>query len=148
MKHSILISGILMLLMVQSACDVFGGEYLSQQAAVDAAWNALAPATSSGSRQAWRVTRSERITGKKVDDIYRNPEKYCAYGLPDSKEIEDDKEYWLVVFEPKPATPVPAPEKSSTAPPNMPEPMLREAGILLDAHSGELVSYKLMCVIY
>jgi hypothetical protein len=62
-------------------------------------------------------------------------------------EIQAGDDYWVVEMSPLPATPLPVPTLSPTAPPFVPEPFLRRALFLLDV-DGRVVARKLYCVVY
>jgi hypothetical protein len=116
----------------------------------DIAWDALAPNTSSGDRANWQVVDVRQVKGRDVaDEFAGKPSSGCWKGptpMPNGK-IQADSDYWCVEMSPKPATPLPGPTISPTAPPSIPEPFLRQALFLLDAE-GNVVARKLYCVIY
>jgi hypothetical protein len=126
---------------------------LTEQQAIDIAWEALEPNTSSHDRAAWEVTGADRVTGREVRDLFDDepvPGR-CAPGpTPVSNQrIARDGRYWYVRLEPRPATPAPQPTEyySPTAPANVPEPFVYEAHFLIDAGTGQVVARRLHCVI-
>jgi hypothetical protein len=68
---------------------------------------------------------------------------------PANDEIQPTRAYWYVQMVPRPATPPPKETPiSPTAPPNVPEPFIRQALFLIDSSDGQIVARKLFCVIY
>jgi hypothetical protein len=125
-------------------------ESFGQEQAVDAAWEALDPNTSSHDRANWEVAEARQVTGSDVmGDFDDRPAPGCmGPPPPDNQEIDPDGDYWYVHFERRPATPIPGPELSPTAPPNVPEPFMYQALFLIDPADGGIIARKLYCVIY
>jgi hypothetical protein len=141
---------IVLLLAGLAAC---GGSFsLSEAEAVDAAWQALEPNTSSHDRANWEVGDVRQVRGEDVAiDFEGGPAPGCWQGPtpPANESIRDAQNYWYVQMQPRPATPVPQQgEISPTAPPNVPEAFMYRALFLFDAGDGHLVARKLYCVIY
>ena len=127
-----------------------GQRSLTDQQAVDAAWQALEPHTSSHNRANWEAVTVEQTTGQDVsDDFEGEPAPGCPPPeLPANAPIGAATTYWYVLLKPLAATPLAqAGEPSPTAPPLIPEPFVREARFLLDA-GGAVAARKLSCVIY
>jgi hypothetical protein len=78
------------------------------------------------------------------------PDPGCVPGpaLPSNQQISLDATYWYVQMRPRPATPLPGPRLSPTAPPNIPEATVRQADFLVDPATGEIVARLFNCVIY
>jgi hypothetical protein len=127
-----------------------GAPKLTEQQAVDTAWQALAPNTSSGERVNWQVVAVEQVKGQDVAEKFAGePSLGCWRGptpVPNG-EIRSAADYWYVELMPQPATPLPAATISPTAPPLIPEPFLRQALFLVDS-DGQVIARKLYCVIY
>jgi hypothetical protein len=123
---------------------------ITQQEARDAAWQALAPNTSSGDRANWQVIQVRQVKGREVmEEFAREPSLGCWKGptpMPNA-EIRPGNDYWYVEMSPVPTTPLAGPTLSPTAPPFVPEPFLRQALFLLDA-GGQVVARKLYCIVY
>jgi hypothetical protein len=138
----------LLTIVILAACG--GSASLTEQQAVDAAWDVLAPNTSSGDRANWQVVDVRQVKGRDVaDEFAGEPSLGCWKGptpMPNGA-IQPNGDYWYVEMSPKPATPLPRPTISPTAPPSIPEPFLRQALFLLDT-GGKVVARKLYCVIY
>ena len=129
-----------------SAC-VTSDEYLTEQEALDAAWNALEPNTASHDQSNWHAT-AELVDGQGVAGRFESePAPGCLGPTPSPNKQFSSGKYWYVILEPVPVTPRPG-TPSPTAPPLIPEPFTRQAQFLLDATEGTVVARKLSCVIY
>jgi hypothetical protein len=135
------------LVLVLGAC---AGGTLTKQQTQDAAWQALAPNTSSGDRANWQVIQARQVKGQDVaQEFAGEPSLGCWMGptpVPNG-QIQPGADYWYVEMQPQPVTPLPGPTVSPTAPPFVPEPFLYQAFFLLDV-DGRIVARKLYCVIY
>lgn len=127
---------------------------INEQQAIDIAWQALDPNTSSHSLTAWEIVVVKTITGREVQDLFKGEPVPggCAPGPtpPDNASIVPDSSYWYVEMQRRSATPQPPPIElySPTAPPNIPEPIVYQANFLIDAITGQVTARKLFCVIY
>lgn len=127
-----------------------GGGLLTGQQAVNVAWEALAPNTSSGDRANWQVVEVRQVKGRDVARQFAGePAPGCWQGSTPRPNgaIIAGADYWYVEWVPKPATPLPTATISPTAPPFIPEPFLRQALFLIDLE-GKVVARKLSCPIY
>jgi hypothetical protein len=123
---------------------------LSEQQAVDKAWQALEPNTSSHDRTHWELGEVRQVLGQEVTAQFGgDPAPGCLGPKPPANgEIQSSRSYWYVQLKPRPATPLPEAEISPTAPPAIPEPFTRQALFLVDPTDGSIVARKLFCVIY
>lgn len=129
------------------------GHALTQQQALEAAWIALEPNTSSHERANWEVVSVERVQGRDVaGDFEGGPAPGCFTGPTPAPNppIDPAATYWHVAMQPVAATSLPVATEfySPTAPPRIPEPFVREAQFLIDSTDGSLVAIRLGCVIY
>jgi len=126
-------------------------KYLTKQQALDAAWKALEPNTTSHDQANWQATTVELVDSQEVAGQFEGEAAPGCLGPtpPPNRQISTSGRYWYVVLQPTSATPVPHPgTPSPTAPPVIPEPFTRQAQFLLDATEGTVVARKLSCVIY
>lgn len=125
---------------------------LTEQAAVDAAWAAIEPNTSSHNRANWEAVEVRQVAGRDAaDEFASGPSSGCWMGPtpPANWDIAPAATYWLVRMKPLPATPAPRGRTPSpTEPPAIPEPFLREAVVLLRVDDGGVVARSLRCVVY
>jgi hypothetical protein len=135
-----------------AACGPAGGSGLTEQQALDAAWTALDPNTSSHDRAVWEVISVEQVNGRDVADEFEGrPAPGCPGPEPPANgQIDSGATYWHVVMQPLPATSLPVPTEfySPTAPPYVPEAFTKQAQFLIDASTGDIVARRLGCVIY
>jgi hypothetical protein len=134
-------------LLLLAACA--NGGSLDEKQAADLAWEALAPNTSSKDRDQWQTIEVRRVQGREVASEFEGRAAPGCLGpkVPDNDTIRAGSTYWYVQFKPLPATPLPRPTISPTAPPFIPEPFVRGAHFLLDSE-GRIVARSLRCVIY
>jgi len=126
-------------------------EPLGEQQALDAAWAALEPNTSSHSIANWQVIEVRQVAGREVAEQFADTTFYGCPGPkpPANEAIEPTSDYWYVDMEPRPATSVPRNRTvSPTEPPAIPEPFTRQALFLIDVADGRVVARKLFCVVY
>jgi hypothetical protein len=127
-------------------------ESVSEQQAVDRAWQALEPNTSSEDRTKWRVVAAHEVTGSQVAAEFEGEAALGCWKGPTpapNQPIRESGSYWYVHLAPHAVTRNPKYTPiSPTAPPPIPEPFLREARFLIDAQDGRVVARKLFCVIY
>lgn len=120
--------------------------------AVDAAWAAFKPNTSSQDRANWDLIEVRQVTGQEVAERFDDePAPGCWVGpTPQpNRAIRSSGAYWYVHWKARPATPIPVtPTLPPTAPPLIPEAHVREAEFLLDAADGRVVARRIYCVIY
>ena len=135
--------------------EIFGRQIamdtLSRQQAIDFAWQALAPYTSSHERTNWKVIEATLIAGENLPEVFKNPrDLYCFSGTPPADEsIQANADYWYIIFEPVPATESPqVTRRSPTEPPHVPEPFTRQAFLLIDNATGKVAAFRLHCVVY
>ena len=125
---------------------------LSQSQVIDIVWDALEPNTSSHNRSNWQAKEVELVIGEDVVKRFgEEPTTGCWFGPkpPENKEINTSKQYWYVLIIPYSATPEPFyGTPSPTAPPLIPEPFLKYAHFLVDVSSGEVISRRLICIVY
>jgi hypothetical protein len=94
------------------------------------------------------------VKGEEIQEIFEGEPVpgNCISGPPppENKKIQASASYWYVRMKPVPVTsePIPTEQYSPTAPPRIPEPFLRDAHLLIDPGSGEIVARKLLCIIY
>jgi hypothetical protein len=139
----------LALALAAGACRPAAG--LTEQQALDAAWTALDPNTSSHDRANWQVVTVEQVAGR---DVSAEFEGRVAPGCPGPEPpanaaIDGSTTYWYVLMKPAPATakPVPTEQYSPTAPPFVPEAFTKEARFLIGL-GGNVVARRLLCIIY
>lgn len=135
-----------------SACSA-DSDTLGEQEALDLAWQALDPNSSSHNRANWAVVEARRVAGSQVAEEFSGepagPGCWMGPEPPANGEITASANYWYVQLRPHPATPDPQKSPpSATAPPAVPEPFLRQAFLLIDAYDGHVVARRLHCVIY
>ena len=114
-------------------------------------WQALEPNTSSHKQANWEVVESRSVSGSDVSERFTGgPDPGCVPGPtpPANGPISPNVTYWYVQMRPRPATPLPGPSLSPTAPPNIPEATVRQADFLVNPNTGEIVARRLGCVIY
>jgi hypothetical protein len=119
--------------------------------AVDTAWEALEPNTSSHERANWEAVTVLEIQGSEAAEQFEGePAPGCPGPEPPANgPIDPAATYWLVVLKPVPATPRPDVDTPSpTAPPLIPEAFVREAQFLVDSTGSRVVARRLACVIY
>ncbi len=124
---------------------------LSQAQVENRVWQALEPNTSSHNQANWEVVESRAVSGREVSERFAGkPDPGCVPGptLPPNRPVSPNAAYWYVHMRPRPATPLPGPRLSPTAPPNIPEATVVQAEFLVDPHTGDIVARKLGCVIY
>lgn len=127
---------------------------LSEAQAASLAWGVLEPNTSSHDRENWQVIEIRTVKGSEISaEFAGQPESAGCWMGPTpepNRAITALKTYWYVEWAPKPAAPIPQSTEnfSLTAPPQIPEPFMREAFILLDVATGEVAARRLLCVIY
>jgi hypothetical protein len=142
------------LALLLSACATPTPPPLGETQAVDLAWQALKPNSSSGDFAAWEVAQAEIVTGNSVLQQFEfetDPLLGCNGPLlRENEPIGSDVEYWYVHMRPLYATPIPVPseEYSATAPPNVPEPFIQDAYFLIDLTTKEVTHQSLWCVVY
>ena len=149
-RMSILVLACVAITLFISGCASSDENYLTEQQALDAAWKALEPNTSSHNQANWQAVTIRLVDGHEVAGQFEGEPAPGCVGTtpPPNKQISAGK-HWHVVMQPTPATPRPFPDTPSpTAPPLIPEPFTREARFLLDARDGTVVARKLLCVIY
>jgi hypothetical protein len=124
---------------------------MGQDQAVDIAWDALQPNTTSKNPDNWEVTEARRVTGREivgefVDARFTN----CPGPLPpENKAIKASSEYWYIRVIPIPVTETPqSKEFSTTNPHQIPEPFINEVLMLIDIFSGQVVARKFSCQVY
>ena len=156
---------IIMMILMLISCSIFpsaDGESqeadqgdtseLSQLQVLDIVWQALEPNTASHDRSNWQVIEAETVSGGSLAGRFEGePAPGCWSGPepPENEDVISSKNYWYILMAPSPATPEPFDgTPSPTAPPQIPEPFLREAHFLVDPKSGEVIARKLLCVIY
>ena len=127
---------------------------VSEKKAIEIAWDALEPNTSSHAFESWEVTEARQVTGEEVQDVVKRlgdrPAPGCSGPKPPAnEEVSSTRTYWLIRMHPRPATPVPDKYPlGPTAPPNIPEPFVNLASFLIDAGRGDVVARQLYCLIY
>lgn len=127
---------------------------LPKEQIMDIAWKVLAPNTSSNNRSAWEFLEVSLVSGAEVSVLFEGKDvnEGCFMGpeIPANQPILPGKKYWYVQMKPFPVTPKPISTAmfSPTAPPDVPEPFLRQAELLIDGTSGEVVARRLLCIIY
>jgi len=125
---------------------------ITQKQALDAAWNALDPHTSSHDRANWQAVRVAQVQGRAVSERFDfEPAPGCPGPDPAlNAPIGAASTYWHVQFQSLPATSLPEATEfySPTAPPLVPEPFVGYAEILVDASTGSVVARRISCAIY
>jgi len=124
---------------------------LGQDQAVDIAWDALRPNTTSKKSDNWQVSEARRVTGREVVGEFADARfNNCPGPLPpENKAIKASSEYWYIKVVPVPVTPMPQGEDiSTTSPPLIPEPFINEVLMLIDAFSGQVAARKFTCIAY
>jgi hypothetical protein len=128
------------------------GAEIGEQQAIDAAWKAFEPNTSSHRRSNWSVIEARQVRGRDVADQFAGePAPGCWVGpTPQPNgDIDSSETYWYVQWRARPVTPPrPTGTVPPTAPPAIPEAFVREARFLLDSRDGQVVARKIFCVIY
>lgn len=128
--------------------------HLDDQQAIDLAWQALEPNTSSHNFSAWETIEVRSVVGREVQIQFEGEPVPggCVPGPnpPDNGTITPDISYWYVQLRPRRATPLPQPTEqfSPTAPPHIPEPFVYEAQVLINSTTGQIIARKIYCVIY
>lgn len=137
------------LMVLASLTGCGGGKTSAKQKAIESAWAGLEPYTNSHERSNWEAVGVNRVTGEEVVEKFSGAPMPCLTSRPPANApITPGRKYWLVQFEPKPATPLPTqPGDSPTAPARVPEPFSFKALILVDASSGKVVARQIFCVI-
>jgi len=141
------------LVLILAACSTTTVS-LDDQQAIDVAWQALEPNTSSHNFSAWETVEVRSVASREAQDIFDGAPVPggCVSGPtpPDNATISPDTTYWYVQLRPRRATPLPQPTEqfSPTAPPSIPEPFLYEAHMLINSTTGQITARKLYCVIY
>jgi hypothetical protein len=126
-----------------------GPPRLDRPQAVDLAWAALEPNTSSHNRANWEVLEVRQVPGASVAAEF---EGWSFSGAcrgpapPPNGAIDPSETYWYVKMQPQPATPS-GPSMSPTAPPLVPEPFMTWAVFLLDDYE-QVIARVLACVVY
>ena len=124
---------------------------LGQDQAVDIAWDALRPNTTSGKSDNWQVSEALRVTGRDVVNEFADARFTNCPGPmpPENKAIKASSEYWYIKVVPVPITPVPqGSEITTTNPPSIPEPFIKEVLMLIDVFSGQVAARKFTCLAY
>jgi hypothetical protein len=126
-------------------------ETVNAQEALDITWRTLKPYSSSKDRDKWEISELRKVAGRDVVSEFAEINfAYCPGPAPkENQAIKPTGRYWYIVVQPHPATPMPpVGETSPTAPPNIPEPFVREASFLIDMFDGTLIAVKMNCVVY
>jgi hypothetical protein len=142
----------LLIMVLLSAC--IGGRTppVSQGEAERIAWEILKPFTDSQDRSNWAVQDTQIIKGDALPEAFQNEREETCFQWysadpPPPENIRPTATYWLVEFAPLPATAQGTP-LSSTAPPRIPEPFVRQAFLLIDSTTGQVDGFRLRCIIY
>ena len=143
---------LLILLCALAAACVGSRGPIGEQQAVDAAWSAFKPNTSSKDRANWKVVDVREVTGRDVAKAFSGRvAPGCATGPtpPPNQSIGSSTVYWYVSMTASPATPLLATGTvPPTAPPAIPEAFVRQGQFLIDRTDGRVVARKITCVIY
>ena len=142
---------LLVIMLLTSACTRTSSE-VSRAEAEAIAWQALEPYTSSHQAANWKVSQSRQVKGDELPEIFQKERVETCFNRnaappPPPEEFQPAGRYWLVVYEPLPATPK-STALSPTDPPHIPEPFVRQATLLIELQDGELAGFRLGCVIY
>ena len=124
---------------------------MGQDQAVDLAWDALQPNTTSGNPDNWEVNEARRVTGREVVGEFADARFINCPGPmpPENKAIKASSEYWYIKVIPSPTTAETQGEEISTdIPPQIPEPFISEVLMLIDVFSGQVVARKFSCLAY
>lgn len=121
---------------------------LSQQQALDIAWQALQPNTTSTNRGDWDIIEVKRVTGGEVvQEFALSRSNNCPGPIPpDNQAIKITSEYWYVKTFPHAL--VAAARKGTTATNDQAPrstPAVHEATFLIDIFNGQVVARKLTC---
>jgi hypothetical protein len=145
-KFSIL-SMVAILLIALVGCE---SPTATPQSAIDAAWTALDPVTTSHNRANFEPVEVLQVTGKEVEKTFANQKTNAScWGtrVPANSSIGADTQYWFVHLAHRAMTPMPATRVSPTQPPAIPDWNIPEAFFLIDAHSGQVVARIIPCVV-
>jgi len=127
-------------------------EMIGEQQAIDRAWEAFEPNTSSHKRANWQVIQVQQVSGQDVGEQFAGePAPGCWVGPtpPPNEGIDSSRTYWYVHMRARSVTPPSSTRTvSPTAPPAIPEAFVREAWFLLDRSDGQVMARKIYCVIY
>jgi len=137
-------------LLILSSC-INQSPRMGQDQAVDIAWDALQPNTTSGKPDNWEVKEARRVTGREVVGEFTDARFINCPGPlpPENKAIKASSEYWYIKVSPSPATAEPQGEEIyTTNPPLIPEPFISEVLMLIDVFSGQVVARKFTCLAY
>jgi hypothetical protein len=123
---------------------------INEQTAVDAAWQALDPYTSSHNRAYWQATTVRLEQGANVaKEFEHNPIGSGCWGPTPTPNISisSNTTYWYVVMQKKPMTAVPKTRVSPTEPPLVPDWNIYEAHFLVDANNSQVLARSLRCIV-
>jgi hypothetical protein len=123
---------------------------VTQDAAVNAAWNALDLVTTSHNRENFQVVIAREVAGKEVAKEFANERtnSYCwGTRVPANSAIGSDTRYWYVHFKRRVMTPLLVTRVSPTQPPAIPDWNIPEAFFLIDARTGAVVARNILCVV-
>jgi hypothetical protein len=136
-------------LVLTACCTGFPEPVVDEEQVKEIAWEELEPYTSSHDRANWQAVDVRLVEGREVAETFEREQPRCVHPTPQPNErSRPSDQYWYVEMVPKPATPLPTPEISPTAPPLIPEPFVRGAFFLIDLVDGHVVARYLYCVIY
>jgi hypothetical protein len=124
---------------------------VDEDQARDLAWKTLEPHTNSNNRDRWEAIEARQVSGEAIAERFEGePAPGCPGPEPaPNQTIDPSQRYWLVHFEPLPATPIPQEgDVPPTAPPIVPEPFIYQAFFLLQPDSGQIVAMSIFCIIY
>jgi len=148
-KHPFL-SLTLLLLIILSSC-INNTPRLGQDQAVDIAWDALKPNSSSGKSDNWEVVEARRAAGREVVGEFMEARFINCPGPlpPENKAIKASSQYWYIKIMPTPVTSSTQEEAQSTTNPlQIPEPYIKEVIFLIDMFDGQVVARKFTCRTY
>ena len=140
----------IMLLTILSSC-ISNSPRLGQDQAVDIAWEALKPNTSSGKSDNWEIVDAHRTTGREVVGEFLDARFVNCPGPlpPENKAIKSSSQYWYIKVVPAPVFPPTQEETLSPAnPPQILEPHIKEVIFLIDMFDGQVVARKFTCIPY
>ncbi len=124
---------------------------VSQQLAIDAAWQDLDPLTTSHNRTNFETAESRRVNGSEVAERFKDSKTnaYCwGQKIPANAPVSPSTAYWYVVLRRRPMTEPPITRISPTQPPAIPDARIYEAYFLVDAMTGQVVARNIPCIVF
>ncbi len=149
LKYTCLLLTLLALFALSGCSDI--SSRVSQQLAIDAAWQDLDPITTSHNRANFEAVESRRVSGSEIAERF-NADKINSYcwgaKITANAAVSPSTTYWYVVLHRRSMTELPVTRASPTDPPAIPDSRIYEAHFLVDGTTGQVVARYIPCIVY